>query len=196
MTDEFNSSSLVGMAVEYHDFRDNSNMDMDMDGSRWSDDDDSIYRPPRKRIRSSEGGYSSDQTAMAECGENDPRPSHQQPRNRMKTFATLTPMVAFSHGNGLNTDKEDDDEAESVTGRDQLTMQREKTVNTTAQNLELDKVSGGKGDGSDSEESNTTSSTLQVKSTNSSKGDFWAIGIERVEKRLMDKLTNMNVGLF
>ena len=49
-----------------------------MDGSRWSDDEDSMDRPPMKRIRSSEGGYSSDQTAMTEYDENDPRPWTQQ----------------------------------------------------------------------------------------------------------------------
>ena len=48
------------------------------DHSRWSDDEDSMDRPPMKRNRSSEGGYSSDQTAMTEYDENDPRPWTQQ----------------------------------------------------------------------------------------------------------------------
>ena len=56
---------------------------MGMDGSRWSDDEDSMDRPPMKRIRSSEGGYSSDQTAMTEYDENDPRPWTQQHRRML-----------------------------------------------------------------------------------------------------------------
>lgn len=66
----------VGMPDHMAGYMDHGHMGID--ASRWSDDEDSMDRPPMKRIRSSEGGYSSDQTAMTEYDENDPRPWTQQ----------------------------------------------------------------------------------------------------------------------
>ena len=109
---------------------------MGMDGSRWSDEDeDSMDRPPMKRIRSSEGGYSSDQTAMTEYDENDPRPWTQQhfdaadvrssdiaftPPNQMGSpdpcnvevdvrgpYGFTPLMIASYRGNGVDTGEDD-----------------------------------------------------------------------------------------
>ena len=72
---------------------------MGMDGSRWSDDEDSMDRPPMKRIRSSEGGYSSDQTAMTEYDENDPRPWTQQHLDAADVVPGMTGSMAFTPPN-------------------------------------------------------------------------------------------------
>lgn len=123
---------------------------MGMDGSRWSDDEDSMDRPPMKRIRSSEGGYSSDQTAMTEYDENDPRPWTQQhleaadvrpdingvaftPPNQYGSADTsnvqvdvrgpygFTPlMIASYRGNGLDTGEDDEEDGSAAIIQDLL----------------------------------------------------------------------------
>ena len=121
-----------------------------IDGSRWSDDEDSMDRPPMKRIRSSEGGYSSDQTAMTEYDENDPRPWTQQHfdaadvRSEMTGIAFTPPnqmgspdpssvevdvrgpygftplMIASYRGNGLDTGEDDEEDGSAAIIQDLL----------------------------------------------------------------------------
>ena len=120
------------------------------DGSRWSDDEDSMDRPPMKRIRSSEGGYSSDQTAMTEYDENDPRPWTQQHLDAADvrpdmSGAAFTPpnqygspdmsgvevdvrgpygftplMIASYRGNGLDTGEDDEEDGSAAIIQDLL----------------------------------------------------------------------------
>ena len=85
---------MSGGYMDHH-----GNMMGGMDGSRWSDDEDSMDRPPMKRIRSSEGGYSSDQTAMTEYDENDPRPWTQQHLDAADVRPEMSSSVAFTPPN-------------------------------------------------------------------------------------------------
>ena len=96
------SAMGMGMPSDHHmsGYLDHHHSNMGgMDGSRWSDDEDSMDRPPMKRIRSSEGGYSSDQTAMTEYDENDPRPWTQQHLDAADVRPDMATGIAFTPPN-------------------------------------------------------------------------------------------------
>ena len=142
------SSMGINLPADLSNYLEHGTMGGGGEGSRWSDDEDSMDRPPMKRIRSSEGGYSSDQTAMTEYDESDPRPWTQQHfdaadvRSDLNGIAFTPPnlggspdpcevdvrgpygftplMIASYRGNGLDTGEDDEEDGSAAIIQDLL----------------------------------------------------------------------------